>query len=92
MKRKIMTAIVAIALVVSLVSCDAVVNIMGKMGTNIAGADKKQVEAAVESAKVAEEDQTKKQEVTKKEGATELKIGTTTVESGSTFTYKAGDG
>ena len=91
MKRKIITAIVAIVLVVSLVSCDAVVNIMGKMGTNIAGADKKQVEAAVESAKVAEEDQTKKQEVTKKEGATELKIGTTTVESGSTFTYKNGE-
>lgn len=88
MKRKIMTAIVAIVLVVSLVSCDAVVNIMGKMGTNIAGADKKQVEAAVESAKVAEEDKTKKETVTTTAGSQDkLEIGKTEVSTKSTFTY-----
>ncbi len=89
MKRKLMTAFVAIMLVVSLVSCDAVVNIMGKMGTNVAGADKKQVEAAVESVKVAEK--TEKKNVEAKEGETEMKIGDKKVASGTTFTYKNGE-
>ncbi len=89
MKRKLMTAFVAIMLVVSLVSCDAVVNIMGKMGTNVAGADKKQVEAAVESVKVAEK--TEKKDVEAKEGETEKKIGDEKVASGTTFTYKNGE-
>lgn len=86
MKRKLMTALVALVLVVSLVSCDAVVNIMGKMGTNIAGADTQMAETAVESVKVAEEDKTEKKEVATDESGTK-KIGKVDVAEGSTFTY-----
>ncbi len=90
MKVKIFTALLALVLCLSLVSCDAVVNIMGRMGGNILGADTKQVEAAVESVKVSEENETKKKDVTAGEDG-KSKIGGTEVTSGSTFTYKDGD-
>lgn len=90
MKRKFMTAIVALVLCLSLVSCDAMVNIMGRMGGNVLGADSKQVEAAVESVKVSAENETKKKEVTAGESGNP-EIGGTEVSSGSTFTYKDGD-
>lgn len=90
MKRKFMTAIVALVLCLSLVSCDAMVNIMGRMGGNVLGADSKQVEAAVESVKVSAENETKKKEVTAGESG-KPEIGGTEVSSGSTFTYKDGD-
>ena len=90
MKVKIFTALLALVLCLSLVSCDAVVNIMGRMGGNILGADTKQVEAAVESVKVSEENETKKKEVTAGDDG-KSKIGGTEVKSGSTFTYKDGD-
>lgn len=90
MKRKFMTAIVALVLCLSLVSCDAMVNIMGRMGGNVLGADSKQVEAAVESVKVSAENETKKKEVTAVESG-KPEIGGTEVSSGSTFTYKDGD-
>lgn len=90
MKVKIFTALLALVLCLSLVSCDAVVNIMGRMGGNILGADTKQVEAAVESVKVSKENETKKKDVTAGDDG-KSKIGGTAVESGSTFTYKDGD-
>lgn len=90
MKRKFMTAIVALVLCLSLVSCDAMVNIMGRMGGNVLGADSKQVEAAVESVKVSAENETKKKEVTAGESG-KPEIGGTEVSSCSTFTYKDGD-
>lgn len=90
MKVKIFTALLALVLCLSLVSCDAVVNIMGRMGGNILGADTKQVEAAVESVKVSEENETKKKDVTAGDDG-KSKIGGTEVKSGSTFTYKDGD-
>lgn len=86
MKRKIMTALVSLVLVVSLVSCDAVVNIMGKMGTNIAGDDTKQAETAVESVSVAEEDKTEKTDVIADDSGKKT-IGKVEVKEGSTFTY-----
>jgi len=90
MKRKFMTAIVALVLCLSLVSCDAMVNIMGRMGGNVLGADSKQVEAAVESVKVSAENETKKKEFSAGESG-KPEIGGTEVSSGSTFTYKDGD-
>ncbi len=90
MKVKIFTALLALVFCLSLVSCDAVVNIMGRMGGNILGTDTKQVEAAVESVKVSEENETKKNGVTAGEDGKKT-IGGTAVESGSTFTYKDGD-
>ncbi len=90
MKRKFMTALAALVLCLSIVSCDAMVNIMGRMGGNVLGADTKQVEAAVESVKVSEENETKKKEVAAGEDEKKT-IGGTEVESGSTFTYRDGD-
>lgn len=91
MKGKFMTALVALVLCLALVSCDEMVNIMGRMGENVLGADSKQVETAVESVKVSEESQTKKKEVTKAENEENAKVGETEVKSASTFTYKNGD-
>ncbi len=90
MKRKFMTALAALVLCLSIVSCDAMVNIMGRMGGNVLGADTKQVEAAVESVKVSEENETKKKEVAAGEDGKKT-IGGTEVSSGSTFTYRDGD-
>ncbi len=90
MKRKFMTALAALVLCLSIVSCDAMVNIMGRMGGNVLGADTKQVEAAVESVKVSEENETKKKEVAAGEDEKKT-IGGTEVSSGSTFTYRDGD-
>lgn len=91
MKGKFMTALVALVLCLALVSCDEMVNIMGRMGENVLGADSKQVETAVESVKVSEESQTKKKEVTAAEGEENVKVGDKVVDSASTFTYKNGD-
>ncbi len=90
MKRKFMTALAALVLCLSIVSCDAMVNIMGRMGGNVLGADTKQVEAAVESVKVSKENETKNKEVTAGDDGKKT-IGGTEVESGSTFTYRDGD-
>ncbi len=90
MKRKFMTALAALVLCLSIVSCDAMVNIMGRMGGNVLGADTKQVEAAVESVKVSKENETKKKEVAAGEDEKKT-IGGTEVSSGSTFTYRDGD-
>ncbi len=90
MKRKFMTALAALVLCLSIVSCDAMVNIMGRMGGNVLGADTKQVEAAVESVKVSKENETKNKEVTAGDDGKKT-IGGTEVSSGSTFTYRDGD-
>ncbi len=90
MKRKFMTALAALVLCLSIVSCDAMVNIMGRMGGNVLGADTKQVEAAVESVKVSKENETKNKEVTAGDDGKKT-IGGTVVSSGSTFTYRDGD-
>lgn len=90
MKGKFMTALAALVLCLSLVSCDAMVNIMGRMGGNVLGADTKQIEAAVESVKVSEENKTNKKNVPAGEDG-KATIGGTEVESGITFTYKDGE-
>ncbi len=90
MKRKFMTALAALVLCLSIVSCDAMVNIMGRMGGNVLGADTKQVEAAVESVKVSKENETKNKEVSAGDDGKKT-IGGTEVSSGSTFTYRDGD-
>lgn len=90
MKGKIMTALAALVLCLALVSCDAMVNIMGRMGGNVLGADSKQVEAAVESVKVSKENETTKKEVTAGDDG-KATIGGTEVKSGSSFTYRDGE-
>lgn len=90
MKGKFMTALAALVLCLALVSCDAMVNIMGRMGGNVLGADTKQVEAAVESVKVSKENETQKKGVTAGEDG-KATIGGTEVKSGITFTYKDGE-
>ena len=86
MKRKMLSAVLAVALVLSLVSCDAVVDLMGKMGNNLTGVDTAQVETAVKSVTVSEE---KKTTVKTTEQKT---INNKTVKEASTFTYKGDDG
>ena len=62
--KKIITVLLALALVFSLIGCDSMVDVMGKMSKNIAGAETKVVEkslgaAKAEPSKVKEEGGTK---------------------------------
>ena len=62
--KKIITVLLALALVFSLIGCDSMVDVMGKMSKNIAGAETKVVEkslgaAKAETSKVNEEGGTK---------------------------------
>ena len=86
MKRKMLSAVLAVALVLSLISCDDVVDMMGKMGNSLAGVDKAQVETAVKSVTVSEEKKTTVETSTKKT------INDKTVEKASTFKYESDDG
>ena len=87
MKRKMLSAVLAVALVLSLVSCDAVVDLMGKMGNNLTGVDTEQVETAVKSVTVSEEKKTTKNSI--EEAKT---IDGKTVSTGNTFKYTDEEG
>ena len=87
MKRKMLSAVLAVALVLSLVSCDAVVDLMGKMGNNLTGVDTEQVETAVKSVTVSEEKKTTKNSI--EEAKT---IDGKTVSTGNTFKYTDSEG
>ena len=87
MKRKMLSAVLAVALVLSLVSCDAVVDMMGKMGNNLTGVDTEQVETAVKSVTVSEEKKTTKNSI--EEAKT---IDGKTVSTGNTFKYTDEEG
>ena len=87
MKRKMLSAVLAVALVLSLVSCDAVVDMMGKMGNNLTGVDTEQVETAVKSVTVSEEKKTTKNSI--EEAKT---IDGKTVSTGNTFKYTDSEG
>ena len=87
MKRKMLSAVLAVALVLSLVSCDAVVDMMGKMGNNLTGVDTEQVKTAVKSLTVSEENKTTKEEIKDTKTADGK-----TVTSGSTFKYTDEEG
>lgn len=86
MNKRILSAVLAVALVLSLVSCEQAMNIMGKMGNNVAGVDTAKVETAVQSVTVSEE---KKTEV---ETKTQKTIDDKEVENASTFKYTSDDG
>ncbi len=87
MKRKMLSAVLAVALVLSLVSCDAVVDMMGKMGNNLTGVDTEQVKTAVKTLTVSEENKTTKKSI--EEAKT---IDGKTVSTGNTFKYTDSEG
>ncbi len=86
MKRKLSSLILALLLVVTLISCDAAVSVMGAMGNNILGVDKSTLDSAVNSVKVTE-----KPAVTELEGD-DLKVNDTTLSEGKTISYKNSEG
>ena len=87
MKRKLSSLILALLLVVTLISCDAAVSVMGAMGNNILGVDKSTLNSAVESVKVTE-----KPEVTELSGD-DLNVNeSTTLNEGKTISYKNSEG
>lgn len=87
MKRKLSSLILALLLVVTLISCDAAVSVMGAMGNNILGVDKSTLNSAVESVKVTE-----KPEVTELSGDDLNVNGSTTLNEGKTISYKNSEG
>lgn len=66
MKRKLLSVLLVLALIASLVSCDGVVDFMGKMGSNVMGADEKQAAAAVETVTKTEVKEAEKVEESEK--------------------------
>ena len=89
MKRKLSSLILALLLVVTLISCDAAVSVMGAMGNNILGVDKSTLDSAVNSVTVSDENKTVTETITDEEKKVDDK---TTLSSGKKLTYKTSDG
>ncbi len=88
MKRKISGLILALLLIVTLISCDAAISVMGAMGNNILGVDKSKLNSAVDSVKVS-----KKTEMTELEGDDLKANESTTLEKGAkAFNLEDSDG
>lgn len=84
MKRKLPGLILALLLIVTLISCDAAISVMGAMGNNILGVDKSKLNSAVDSVKVSEENSKDVKDITE----TEKNVNdTTTLKSGRKITY-----
>ena len=64
MKRIVMT-LIALALVFSFIGCDAMIDVMNTMGSNVAGVEKKVVSDSMESAKATPSVVTKKEDGSK---------------------------
>lgn len=79
--KKMIVAILAVTLVFSLISCDAMLNVMDKMSNNVAGTEKKVVNDSLSAAKPVPSE-TKKKDTVHEDGST-----TTT----KTFTQSSGE-
>lgn len=68
--KKMIVALLALVLVFSFVSCDAMLDVMNKMGNNVAGTEKKVIEDSLNAAKPSTSGKT---EVTSEDGNTTTK-------------------
>ena len=79
--KRIVVALIALALVFSFIGCDAMIDVMNTMGSNVAGVEKKVVSDSMESAKATPSVVTKKEDGSKTfstgEGKTIFTVSTT---------------
>ena len=63
--KRIVVTLIALALVFSFIGCDAMIDVMNTMGSNVAGVEKKVVSDSMESAKAKPSEVTKKEDGSK---------------------------
>ena len=97
--KRIVVALIALALVFSFIGCDAMIDVMNTMGSNVAGVEKKVVSDSMESAKAKPSVVTKKEDGSKTfstgegEGAKTIFTVSTTNDAGvNKTTLKFGEG
>ena len=97
--KRIVVALIALALVFSFIGCDAMIDVMNTMGSNVAGVEKKVVSDSMESAKATPSVVTKKEDGSKTfstgegEGAKTIFTVSTTNDAGvNKTTLKFGEG
>ena len=97
--KRIVVALIALALVFSFIGCDAMIDVMNTMGSNVAGVEKKVVSDSMESAKAKPSEVTKKEDGSKTfstgegEGAKTIFTVSTTNDAGvNKTTLKFGEG
>ena len=82
--KRIVVTLIALALVFSFIGCDAMIDVMNTMGSNVAGVEKKVVSDSMESAKATPSLVTKKEDGSKTfstgEGKTIFTVSTTNEE------------
>ena len=95
--KRIVVTLIALALVFSFIGCDAMIDVMNTMGSNVAGVEKKVVSDSMESAKATPSLVTKKEDGSKTfstgEGKTIFTVSTTNEEEvkKTTLTFGAGE-
>ena len=95
--KRIVVTLIALALVFSFIGCDAMIDVMNTMGSNVAGVEKKVVSDSMESAKAKPSVVTKKEDGSKTfstgEGKTIFTVSTTNEEEvkKTTLTFGAGE-
>ena len=97
--KRIVVTLIALALVFSFIGCDAMIDVMNTMGSNVAGVEKKVVSDSMESAKAKPSEVTKKEDGSKTfstgegEGAKTIFTVSTTNDAGvNKTTLKFGEG
>ena len=97
--KRIVVTLIALALVFSFIGCDAMIDVMNTMGSNVAGVEKKVVSDSMESAKATPSVVTKKEDGSKTfstgegEGAKTIFTVSTTNDAGvNKTTLKFGEG
>ena len=97
--KRIVVTLIALALVFSFIGCDAMIDVMNTMGSNVAGVEKKVVSDSMESAKATPSVVTKKEDGSKTfstgegEGAKTIFTVSTTNDAGvNKTTLKVGEG
>ena len=97
--KRIVVTLIALALVFSFIGCDAMIDVMNTMGSNVAGVEKKVVSDSMESAKATPSLVTKKEDGSKTfstgegEGAKTIFTVSTTNDAGvNKTTLKFGEG
>ena len=95
--KRIVVTLIALALVFSFIGCDAMIDVMNTMGSNVAGVEKKVVSDSMESAKATPSVVTKKEDGSKTfstgEGKTIFTVSTTNEEEvkKTILTFGAGE-
>ena len=94
--KRIVVTLIALALVFSFIGCDAMIDVMNTMGSNVAGVEKKVVSDSMESAKATPSLVTKKEDGSKTfstgEGKTIFTVSTTNDAGVNKTTLKFGEG